>query len=244
MRLDPKHSPITYTLAPAALAGLGAMIDPTAESCGFILSAKPGEIADIWPTPNNWQERPGGRESHEAYSIGAAAWRAARFRARARGFEVIGAAHSHLSTDEDSHMPSDFDVKFFGDVTGQSVAAVWHWSTGRLTLFNAAGAFQAFRFEPHPVMRALARYNEGAEFRTGAAAAPLPPVDGSIPLSDGMIEGALEFLQIAAPMTEDQVFRKRIFVEAGIDPRSTEHHWTPDRLASLRDALKAEGVEI
>lgn len=134
------------SVAAGAWPALWGAFDPLQESVAFVVGRRlpDGWAVDaFWPTENRWQERAGGRDASEGYSIGRDAWKAARERARGEGLEVLGHAHTHVG---DNAVPSFWDVRA---VKAGDLGAVWHLGSGRVYWFTtAAGADGKRRLEP------------------------------------------------------------------------------------------------
>lgn len=222
------------TVAPGAWPALWAIFDPLAESVAFAVGRRKADgwhVAAFWPTPNLWQEKPGGRDIAMGYSIGREAWRAARERATGQGLEVLGHVHSHVY---ESAVPSFWDVRA---VKVGDLGAVWHLGSGRVYWFTTtAGADGKRRLEPvacdlaelSPLMQAW--QESGYADPLQASPKGWPRARRLAPMQDAPELRAMSERVIAAVESPDVMAKAAAATGVEVEV-------TPDILAPLREAL-------
>jgi len=229
-----------YSLAPEAAKQLADLYDPYQESCGFLISRKPGEISEIWVTPNVFVEKPGGRTRFDAFAIGAGNWQRARADAAKSGGLVLGSIHTHL---DEGVGPSVFDFQYLTT----PLNAVWHLGSGILTLFTRERAFQAFTVRPTRLMQACGNFLVQAADMTGFdLSAPEIAID--LEDDDDMVRVARELLASADDLAANPERLARAAKEVGADlegaePEEADHNISPENVAELRAALEPYGEE-
>lgn len=202
---------------------LAGVYDPSAEAVAFVVGDRPAadrcRVRGIWPTANQFEERPGGRGRDLGYAIGAEVWREARAEAASRGGEVLGHLHTHLYG---SAAPSFLDHR---TVKAHMLGAVWHPRTLRLVWFTGGRVVMVDQFGEARVLAALARL-------TCAAGEPLaepdpadwPPAINRWDLPDDPV--AIEAARIILAAVDDPA----------TDPDAVRA--APERVEALRAALR------
>jgi hypothetical protein len=94
------------------------------EGCGFLTAD-----GQLWPTPSQ-------KPSPVSYSIGRAAWNAARGRALVEGTTLIGSLHTHPDGPDG---PSEKDLAIARRLRRGEIRQVWHPRSGLLTTYDRSG---------------------------------------------------------------------------------------------------------